>query len=176
MRNIKLYSVALLLLAGCTTSKVVSFHNDEFELSTIKTFALRATYDRAKLTSTQQQTDSVLLAILLNQMTFRGYEPSHSPDVFVSYKVSLSSSSESRVDDTYNSRRYYQSRRNYQPFEYGVTTYNYTEGLVLVEVKNPAGKLIWQGSKDFKVKKKVSTREILVQTIREIIASYPEKI
>ena len=166
----RLFWIALLLFSSCSSSKVISFHNDEFDLSSIKTFAIRVTHDRERLTEAQQQVDSILLETIMRQMRSRGYEPSKAPDVFVSYEVSINSKSESRV----NEPSYY-SRRYYSPYDYSVTTYNYTQGMILVEVKNSEGRLIWQGSKDFKVKKNVSTQELLRQSIIEIIANYPEK-
>lgn len=159
------------LSLGCSTGKVVSFVNEDADVSKIKTFALSRSESRDKLSADQRRMDSLMLGTIRKQMELRGYEPSYEPDVFLSYKVVLNNSSESRV----NQNSPY-SQRNYYPYDnYNVTTYQYVEGVVIIDAVNPAGKLVWQGSKNFKAGKKISTRDILTQTVKEIIAVFPPR-
>lgn len=159
------------LSVGCSTGKVVSFVNEDIDASKIKTFALSRSESRDKLSADQRSMDSLMLGTIRKQMEFRGYEPSYEPDAFLSYKVVLNNSSESRV----NQNSPY-SQRYYYPYDnYNVTTYQYIEGVVIIDAVNPAGKLVWQGSKNFKAGKKVSTRDILTQTAKEIIAVFPPR-
>ena len=160
-----------LLSLGCSTGKVVSFVNEDAYVSKIKTFALSRSESRDKLSADQMSMDSLILGTIRKQMEFRGYEPSYEPDVFLGYKVVLNNSSESRV----NQNSPY-SQRNYYPYDNSnITTYQYVEGVVIIDVVNPAGKLVWQGSKNFKAGKKVATRDILTQTVKEIIAVFPPR-
>jgi hypothetical protein len=172
MRKINILWLVITLLQGCNSSRVVSYLNEDIDLGRLKTFALTDFVDQEKLNRQQQQMDSVLLEVMMRQMRFRGYEPSFAPDMFVGYQVVLNRSSESRLNDTYghySNRSYY-----YSPYDYHLTTTSYLEGVMIVEVKSPNGKLIWQGSKEFKTSKRASTPEILRQTLLAIIATFPE--
>jgi hypothetical protein len=170
--RIKLFLLlAGLLSVGCSTGKVVSFENEDVDASKIKTFALSRSESKDKLSADQRRMDSLMLGAIRKQMEFNGYEPSYTPDVFFGYKVVLNNSSESRV----NQNSPY-SQRYYYPYDnYNVTTYQYLEGVVIIDAVNAAGKLVWQGSKNFKAGKKVTTREILTQTVKEIIAVFPPR-
>ena len=172
MQRNSIWLLMLVLVLSCSSGRVVSYLSEGYNIGRLNTFALRAYKDQDKLTPEQHQMDSMLLEVMMSQMVFRGYEPSVSPDMFVSYEVVLNASSQSRVNDQYSP---YSSRNNNYPYNYRVTTTNYLEGVMIVEVKSPNGKLIWQGSKDFKTGKKISTREILIQSMREIIATFPDK-
>ena len=161
-----------LVAVGCSSGKVVSFVNEDVDFTKIETFALSRSVSKEKLSVDQQRMDSVMLGTIRKQMEFRGYEPSFAPDVLLGYKVVLNQSSESRVNQPspYSQRYYY-------PYDnFNVTTYQYVEGVVIVDAVNPSGKLVWQCSKNFKVGKKVSTQSVLIQTVKEIMVVFPPKI
>ena len=163
----------LLIAASCSTSKVVSYTNDESGIARAKSFGLIRSNKKENLNSDQDKMDSVMLNTMKEELVRLGYQPSGSPNLFFEYSVVLNTSSESRV----NQPNYY-DRRYYYPYSYNynVTNYEYREGVVIVEAKKTNGKLVWQGSLSFKVSnKKASTRELLLNTLREVTASFPPR-
>lgn len=172
MKNISL--LALLLVVGCSTSQVVTYTNDDVGLSKIESFGLVRSTTRDKLSEDQRLMDSVMLGVIKAELETLGYKASRRPGMFLEYSVVLNNSSESRV----NQPNFYE-RRYYYPYNYNynVTTYQYREGVVIVEAKDTAGKLLWQGSLNFKVgnSKKVSTRDLLINSVRQVAASFPPR-
>ena len=49
---------------------------------------------------------------------------------------------------------------------------NYKEGVLIIDVKNNDGRLIWQGSKTFKTRSKHNISESLPEICREVITAY----
>lgn len=164
----------LVLFVGCSTGKVVSYVNDDAGITRSSTFGLVRSTPKEELTDMQREMDSLMLKALKSEFENLGYQTSRTPDLFVSYQVVLNNTSESRV----NQPSYY-DRRNYYPYgyNYNVTTYEYREGVIIAEAKDANGKLLWQGSRNFKVgkSKKVSTKDLLISTLREVAASFPPK-
>jgi hypothetical protein len=102
----------------------------------------------------------------------KGLRPSSLPDIYVSFVINIHTSEETTVD---NYSRYDYNRRYYNYGYMNPDFYNtnqYKEGVLIIDIKNADNKLIWQGSKTFKVKSRASLRESLPQICQEIIASF----
>ena len=157
--------IFILLLTGCAT-KVVSIYNFDAVNKNLNTFWVHPTSEHVSLSVENQKLDSQLQSIINNSLTLKGLKASALPDIYVSYIVNVHTSSETQQN---NYSPY--SRYNYDYF-YNYSTRNYKEGVLIIDIKNDNGKLIWQGSKTFKIRSKESLQEILPEICREIITTY----
>ena len=58
------------------------------------------------------------------------------------------------------------------PSSYDYSTQSYKTGVFIVDIKNSRGKLVWQGSKTFKLKSKQSVQATLPEICQEVIAAF----
>ena len=153
------------MLSGCAT-KVVSIYNHDITSKNLHTFLVNSASEYASLSETNQKIDSLLQTVISKSLGLKGLKKSSLPDLYVSYIIDVHTSSETQHDnyDPYN-------RYNYN-YPYNYSTRNYKEGLLIIDVKNNLGKLIWQGSKTFKIRSKQSVEELLPEICQEIIATY----
>ena len=163
--RICLLVIFIFLLSGCATN-VVSIYN--YDIANIKpnTFLILPANEPASLSAENKKLDSQLQTIINNGLEFKGLKNSAIPDLYVSYIINVHTSSETQEDNYSRSNRYYYS------YPYNYSTRNYKEGVLIIDVKNDDGKLIWQGSKTFKIRSKQSVEELLPEICQEIIATY----
>lgn len=155
----------IFLLTGCAT-KVVSIYNYDIANKKPGTFWVHPISEYASLSADNQKLDNKLQAIINNSLVLKGLKESALPDIYISYIVNVHTSSETR-QDSYNPY----NRYNYNYYS-SYSTRNYKEGVLIIDVKNDNGKLIWQGSKTFKIRSKESIEELLPEICREIITTY----
>ena len=168
MRNTSFY-VWIILLMACGGTRVVSFYNPTYERNKYKSFTIRENYDHDKLSREHQKLDSLILDEVRKGFLSLGYKESSLPDLYVTFQINLNTTSETHTERNYYSGYNYYG---YSPYPYNIYTTNYKEGVVILEVRNDNNKLVWQGSKDFKVKKGKETSELLIETIGEIARSF----
>jgi len=157
--------IFIYLLSGCAT-KVVSIYNYDIANNKPNTFLIIPASESASLSDDNKKLDKNLHAIISNGLELKGLKNSAIPDLYVSYIISVHTSSETQQDNYSRYNRYYYS----DPFNY--STRNYKEGVLIIDVKNDDGKLIWQGSKTFRIRSKQSVEELLPEICLEIITAY----
>ncbi len=164
-----IYIIFAFVFSACSTN-VVSFYVVGESAIQFETFSF---YDRdtEKLRPQQKSLDSLIELSISNVLISKGFKEQNNSDVYVSYSITLGTSSTSNVDnqhyDSYSNRAYYPYNYNYN-----VTTTNYKEGVLLIEFWSKEEKLLWQGSKSFKVRKSINTRELFISYAKEITASF----
>ena len=157
--------IFIFLLSGCAT-KVVSIYNSDIANNKPNTFLIIPASESTSLSADNKKLDSKLLTVIRNGLELKGLKDSAIPDLYVSYIISVHTSSETQQDSYSRYNRYYYS------YPYNYSTRNYKEGVLIIDIKNDDGKLIWQGSKTFKIRSKQSVEELLPEICREIIMAY----
>ena len=153
------------LFVGCAT-RVASIYNTDVALKKPATYRVYSENEYASTNVENKNLDSLLLNIISERMAFQGLKTSALPDVIVSYKVSVYTSSDTRKNGYGTYDRY----NNYNAYNY--STSNYKEGILIIDIKNDDGKLIWQGSKTFKIRSRQSVRALLPEDCREIMTYF----
>lgn len=165
--------LTLYLFTGCA-SNVVSIYNAEIKRP--KTYIIKLPNTVTSSDDKNTGLDSLLQQIIGHSLKSKGIQPSSLPDLYVSYTISIHSSSESQNKE-YNpySRNTYlnNSRNNYRVADRNTySTHTYKEGVLIINIKNKRGKLHWQGSNTFKLKSKLSIEDVLPEICQEIIDAY----
>lgn len=159
--------VFTLILTGCAASKVISFYVEDEDYIYFTTFSFYRR-DVSALNSEQKKLDSLIEQTITEGLFAKGYSKSHPSDVYVSFQFTTSNTSTSQVNNPYSlGRSYYPYYKNY---DFNVTQYK--EGVLLIELHNQNDKLIWQGSKTFKVRNSKDIKQLLLQDAAEIIGAF----
>ena len=153
------------LLTNCST-KVVGIYNYNVTHKKPDTFLVYSAGEYTSLSPDNEDLDSQLQQIISNSLLLKGLKNSSIPDIYVSYIISVNTSSETQRNNNSPYTRYYYD------YSYNYSTRNYKEGVLIIDIKNDDNKLIWQGSKTFKVKSKQSVEELLPEICREIMTAY----
>ncbi|MCF6360235.1 MAG: DUF4136 domain-containing protein [Cyclobacteriaceae bacterium] len=160
-----IYAAIAFFLSSCTT-KVISFYVVDESRISFDTFSFYAR-DIKKLRPQQKLLDSLIERSISNELINKGYNKSYESDIYVSYKITMGTSSTTNIDNQHFNRY----NQMYYP-NYNVTTTNYKEGVLLIEFWDKHDKLLWQGSKSFKVRKSVNTRDLLIKYAQQIAFSF----
>lgn len=162
------WSLILLLFQSCAPPKVVKFLNSELDYSQYHTYRLinYKSDDKSYAVEGQAFYDEIENGIKQN-MSAKGYQPLDRPDLIARYEIVSTTATET-------------NNRNYDPYGYNYyippTTKNYTEGIVLIELRDrKQKKLVWQGSLDLKYTMKGEAKLTLLEAINRIFESYPYK-
>lgn len=154
----------LSIISSCSSSRVVSFYvidEDKIEFDTFSFYAR----NNKNLRPQQQELDSLIEQTIYTELVRKGYTKKNYSDVYLSYKIALGTSSSSNINQHQNYTSYYYPN-------YNVNTTHYKEGVLLIEFYSNNDKLIWQGSKSFKVGKSKNTKALLLQYALEITNSF----
>jgi len=153
------------LSTSCAT-KVVS--TDNFSVAPIepKTFLIRPAYNYSSLSVENRQLDQQLHQIIESALMKKGLVVASEPDYYVSYLVNVYLSSEMRNDDNYPYCGY-----DFMYPHYFSTVEN-EEGVLIIDLKNHDGELVWQGTKQFNLTNVEEVRKILPVICRKIIKTY----
>ena len=157
--------ISILILSGCAT-KVVSIYNHDVTNKNPISFLINPASEYASRSVANQKIDSVLQAVISQSLSLKGLKISALPDLYVSYVIDVHLSSETQQDNYSPYNRYTYN----DPYNY--STRNYKEGLLIIDIKNNRGKLIWQGSRTFKIRSKQSVEALLPEICREIMIAY----
>jgi len=164
-------SLLLLLLwlaLGCSP-KVVSIYNTSAADKNFKTFLVQSANEKGPNNKANELMDKRLHDIISTSLENKGLSPSSLPDLYVTYMISVYNTSET-TNNNYGNRYY---RNNYMyPSSYDYTTRTYKTGVFIIDIKNARGKLIWQGSKTFKLRSKESVQATLPEISGEVIAAF----
>ena len=162
MRTI--YAIILLGILGACSSSVKSFYvvdEDKIDFDTFSFYALNNENLRPK----QRRLDRLIEMTIYQVLTEKGFTQKNYPDTYISYKISLGTSATSNIDR-------HQPYRSYYYPEYNISTTQYKEGLLLIELYTKDDRLLWQGSKTFKVGKSKNTELLLLEMAKEVISAF----
>ncbi len=154
----------MLISIGACSTKVTSFYVVDKDQINFETFSFYARNTK-KLRPQQQELDSLLERTISTELIRKGFTNERFSDIFIGYKITLGTSSSSNIDP-------YQNYNSYYYPNYNVNTTHYKEGVLLIDFYTKEDKLIWQGSKTFKVGKSKNTKLLLVEYAKEITHSF----
>jgi hypothetical protein len=174
MNNTAYGIVALLLftLTGCTTYKVVTFTNGDSRFSSYYSYTLE--HLKTKVDQSDQKKPAVVLRLeeeMHQQMAEREYQRSDGrPDLTLRYEIISNQTTEYDLDPY----SYRQSIYNPYGNNYNVNQRNFTESILLLELKDTnTSKIVWQGSLDLRYSRKSKKTEDLIQNaVSTIFDSY----
>ena len=153
------------LITSCAT-KVAN--TDNFSIAPVepKTFLIQPAYDYSSLTQENQLLDEQLHQIIETGLIKKGLFIASEPDFYVNYLVNVYLSSDVRNDINYP----YCGYDFMYPHYY--STSEYEEGVLIIDLKNHIGELVWQGTKQFKLTSVEEVQETLPGICRKIIKTY----
>jgi hypothetical protein len=161
--------LGLFSLASCA-SRVVGIYNPGSLNGPPKTFHVYATKDEGKVAAEKQEFDQQLMTIIAETLESKNLKKSSLPDLYVSFIISVHSTEElnQTAFSPYDYRfRYY---NYYDPMRFNSQTYK--QGVLIIDIRNADNKLVWQGSKSFKLNARNSSTEELFTSCREIITEF----
>ena len=164
MKN-SIFIIFVWLSASCAT-KVVN--SDNFNVAPDKpmTFLIHPTYNYDSLSTENQQLDNQLHEIIANGLIKKGLIVAATPDLYVTYMVNVYPTSEMRNESTYPYCGYDFMYPNYY------SASGYEEGVLIIDLKNHAGVLVWQGTKPFNLTSIQEVQNMLPHICRKIIKTY----
>ena len=163
-----LIMATLLFFTSCISSKVISFYViDDVDLN-FQTFSF---YRRevSKLNTEYIEVDKKIQHSIETELINKGCKKANPSDVYISFKITTETNISNQINRPSN---YYQG---YSPY-YNISTSQYKEGVMVFEFWSDNDKLLWQGSKTFKVRKSQELKELLVQYAMEITSSFKSRL
>lgn len=150
MKNLKTYSLALLslvLLAACSSVRVVSDYDTKADFSTYNTYAFyKPGIDKAQISDLDKKR---ILRAIEDEMNARGFTKSEQPDIL----ISIFTKEHERVD-VYNNNFAWGFGGFYNPWVWGpgwgwgwgTSVSTQTEGSLYIDIIDAKNKqLVWQG-------------------------------
>ncbi len=161
-----------LALGGCS-EQVLTFYNQSLANEAYRSFMVTAPEEDNEMPPQAALLDKQLRAIITTDLLNKGFAESALPDLYVSYFVSTQATTETTSSraNPYGYPYSYGYGYPYSPYDYNTTTREYKTGVLVIEIKNAAGKLVWQGSKAFKVRSKETLAAVLPAVCKEIMAA-----
>jgi len=153
-----------LLFTGCAAN-VVSIYNSDIANKKPSTYLLQP-LEEESLSEENKKVNNELIAVINESLKQKGLKPSAIPDLYISYIISVHTSSETQRNN------YSNNYSNYYNPSFNYSTKNYKEGVLIIDIKNNNGKLVWQGSKTIKVRSKHNVGEYLPEVFQEILTYY----
>ncbi len=153
----------IITLSACS-SGVISFYVIDESKIDFESFSFYARNEK-NLRPQQLELDSLIERAISTELEQKGFAKKIYSDIYISYKITLGTTSTSNFDRHQNYSSYYYPN-------YNVSTSHYKEGVILIEFYTKNDKLLWQGSKAFKVGKSKNIKLLLIEYAKEIAHSF----
>lgn len=164
-----IFSISLL---SCSSPRVISYAHASADFEQYRTFRIKPHSEVQELSEKGHETFERLDKIIAEQMTSRGYQYSHDPDLILDYEVNtgLSQNTPNQYYDRY-------------PYYWYYPTYDYSappqdvEAMVEIEmIETATKKTVWTGSADLILKpRRDDNVEKIEQQILEIFSRFGYK-
>ena len=162
--------IFILIITGCAP-KVVGIYNDGAFNKNLRTFIVSNPNGEYSSSDEKMLLDNRLNDIITTSLENKGLRTSSLPDLYVTYMTSVYNTSETTTNNYNYGNPYSRSNYRYQnPYDYSTTSYK--TGVFIIDIKNSQNKLVWQGSKTFKLKSKQSVQASLPEICQEVIGAY----
>lgn len=161
-----------ILLTACGTYKVVTFTNEGSRFGSY--FSYEIEHLKTKVDKADQKKPEVVIRLedaMHQQMAERKYERAGKrPDLRLRYEII----SNQRTEYDMNTRAFRPSIYNPNGYYYDVNERNFTESILLLELKDTrTNKIVWQGSLDLRYSRKSKKTDDLIQdAVLKIFNSY----
>ena len=177
----KLIQLIFFVLLSACSSHVISFYVvDESDIN-YTTFSFYAR-DRQSKINQKVKLDSLIENVITGQLLKKGYTHTSPSDIYISYKIMSDKTYKNHNNNQYNplSQNGLRYPTGFPPNYNNSLNNGYVterkEGVLIVDLYNKNDKLIWQGSKAFKVRKSIDTKELLIQYGKEVISAYKSNL
>jgi len=162
-----IHLIFFVLLSACS-SKIVSFYVVDEHKIKLSSFSF---YERKTniLSLEQLKIDSLIEQQISQVLLNKGFENQSKSDIYIGYSITLGTTSTSNLE---NNRFYNHNYYSYQ----NVNTTLYKEGVMLIEIFDEQDKLLWQGSKTFKARKSIATKELLIEYAKDITSAFKSNL
>jgi len=173
--RIIIYILAALFISACSPKSLSFYVMDESGID-YTTFSFYAR-DRQNLIEQKATLDSIIEHVITTQLIKKGYTHASPSEMYISYKI-MSDKTFKNHNNYYNP--YPQNGLRY-PTNYNNLYNNYyvterKEGVLMIELYNNNDKLIWQGSKAYKVGRSTDIRALLINHIELIMADFKSNL
>ena len=158
--------IILLWISTSCATKVVSTDNFSITPYKPKTFLIHPANDYASLSVENKKLDTQLQEAIATSLEKKGLVVAATPDLYVSYLINVYPSAEVRNEPNYP----YCGYNFMYPYTYSAA--NYEEGVLIINLTNHQGELVWQGTKPFNLTTILSAQDLLPNLCRKIIKTY----
>ncbi len=162
-----IYIAFLIFLVSCSP-KVTSFYVVDENQIHVETFSFYAR-EQQDLNLQKAELDSLIEKAITQKLINKGYVKTYPSNIYVSYKIMSDKTFKTHTQGTYNP---VVPNFNNMPYDNFIYITEHKEGILIIEFYNENDKLLWQGSKSFKVRKSINTQELLIMYAKEITASF----
>lgn len=164
----------MIVLSACSGSKVITLVGPDARFQNYFTYRI----EHPRYPEDSVPTEATILReridkAISTQMDARGYNKTNPADIVVNYKMIFENKVDIDVNDPYRNRYNY----NRSPYGYRynypyVTERAYTEGTLLIEIREDFGNaVVWDGSLDMKTTGK-KTADPVIDAFHLILAEY----
>ncbi|MEN8248480.1 MAG: DUF4136 domain-containing protein [Bacteroidota bacterium] len=169
-------SLILLVVIGITSCspRVVGIYNEGVGRNA-KSFMVVLPEEEKELSEEQVRLDKKIQQIIENSLTNKGLKNSLLPELYVSYIISVHTASDTQGYDytNYNRYNYYNYYNN--PYTFRTTSHTHKEGVFIIDIRNEDNKLVWQGSREFRLRSKEGIPDVLPEICSEVIVEFDPK-
>lgn len=166
MLRIKLLSILILFISGCSP-RVIGIYNDGVGRNA-KSYMILLPEKEIKPSDNSANLDSLLQEIISASLNNKGLHSSKLPDLYISYMINVHTTSDTQPENFnyYNRYNYYNS-----PY-YGYTSQTYKQGVFIIDIRNNDNLLVWQGSREFKLRSRQGIPDVLPEICNEVIVEF----
>ena len=168
--NLIIPLLAALFISSCAP-KVVGIYNTEVVGKQPSSFYINSPDEGNSLSEKEQLFNEQLISIIKVALESKKLNYSSLPDLYVSYMINVHRTQETNETNfsQFDQNQYY-NNRYYDPTRFETRTFK--EGVLIIDIKNHDNKLVWQGSRNFKLKTKESVQTVLPAICEEVITSF----
>ncbi|MEQ9301840.1 MAG: DUF4136 domain-containing protein [Cyclobacteriaceae bacterium] len=172
MRHFTALVLVSILLTACSTYKVVTFTNEGSRFDSYYNYEIE--HLKTKVDQADREKPAVIIRLedaMHQQMTERNYQRAGKrPDLTLRYEII----SNQRTEFDLNTRAFRPSIYNPYGYYYDVNERNFTESILLLELKDVrTNKIVWQGSLDLRYSRKSKkTADLIQDAVLKIFDSY----
>lgn len=160
---------------GCSGTKVITMTGPKAKFQNYFTYRIsHPSYPEDSVNQTATILKNKIDRIIQTHFNSRGYEQTQPADIVISYKLILDNIVEYDQNNSYNNT--YRNRYNpygYNQYPYYVNERLYTEGTLLVEIREDYGNAaVWDGSLDLRYNSKKSKQDPVANAFNMIFIEY----
>lgn len=177
------YILVVLFISACSAKTISFYVVDESDIN-YTTFSFYAR-DKQNLIDQKAKLDSLIEHAIMDQLLKKGYTHTSPSEMYISYKIMSDKTYKNRNNNHYdplapNELGYPTGYPTGYPPNYNNLNKNYVierkEGLLMIELYDNDDKLIWQGTKAYKVGKSTDVRALLINHIELIMTDFKSNL
>ncbi len=134
--------------------------------------------DRQNLIAQKATLDSLIEHVITTQLIKKGYTHTSPSEMYIGYRIMADKTFKNNDNNYYNpySQNGLRYPTNYNNLDNNHYVTERKEGVLMIELYNNNDKLIWQGTKAYKVGKSTDIRALLISHIELIMADFKSNL